>query len=260
MELGRSMGIVRPLPILWFEPSDLLTATGTTPIRAMIDNSSSPVDPNLIADVAAQVELREYPSLNKVSVSIVTHAPKAGVRAHSNEPQGPIEDGRGYVDLQPNSPLADSWYVLSLRQIPKGVRVAPWGSPTPIVGAYSARFHTGSHPVLTRTLFCDKLGMTRTILEFSENVSAADAATAVRVQQGSKVCKIAASGPIPAESMKWISLDCPTFDRGEAVQVGVQSLHSPTGAPVVTFSGEPVDREIGLTSLPEETGCKMWSQ
>ncbi len=274
--MPRTAGPTPPPPVVWLEPGDLLTSTGQTPIRAWLDNQGDPVPESLLAEVARELQLSAYPSLEPVSfdvlaqnvppVTIATNIPeKGGSRAgvpQSNDRERPGE--RAYVELRPKNPLAESWYVLALNKIPSGVRVAPWSAPSPPIGAYAVRFHTGSHPVLVRAVFCEKsAGNFRSVVEFSENVSVTSGGveSVISVEQpASKTkCAYAGAGPVPSASMRWIDQDCYGASKSDPWRLIVRpGLGSSTGSAVTTFGGATsVDESIDVAALPhDDSGCK----
>lgn len=282
-ELGQRVpstpGPSRPDPIVWLDPGDMLTSVGASPIRAWVDNDGSPVDPRLLDAIAANLELREYPSLAVVPattsiynpqeqpVSTESSASKDASVVGQGGARGSSQNERAYVQLAPSKALQLSWYVVSLRNIPNGVRLAPWSAPTPPSGAYAARFHTGSQPVLTRALFCQKGGeQWRSILEFSENIKVAGDSTVdalVEIDQpgSGKRCKYASAGPLANSSMRWLDMDCVGFSKSGSVRVAINpGLESAAGVPVRRFDGSTVSKqEIELSKLPEsEDGCRVW--
>lgn len=270
-ELGRqpSAGPRIPDPMLWLEPGDLLTSTGETPIRALLENGGRPVTPELLAELASQLELLEYPSLKVVPTSVTTYNPKPIVPTRDRAEKGatanapPRQETRAVVELKPKMQLAKSWYVLALKTVPKGVQLSPWSAAKPPAGAYAARFHTGSQPILTRVLFCEKSDSKfRTILEFSENVTSESGfESSVRIQQKGKTCVYASSGPASQASSKWIDEDCAGFSTSASVHIHLApDLQSSEKVPVQRFNGEQTaDLDIELTTLPKESdGCAVW--
>lgn len=277
-ELGREMpsaqGPTRPPPALWLQPTDLMTSTGETPIRILLDNSGAPVDSALLDTVAAAAELRTYPGLAPVSVTSKTFNPApittpADTPTKGGAPSAPTGSGTNqpaYVELTPTAALKDSWYVLSLKSIPAGVRTAPWSAPTPPVGAYAVRFHTGSHPVLSRVLLCRKApGVHRAVFEFSENVQATSVAVdlAARVEQpgAGKACAYANSGPLAASSMRWLDANCTGFAEAAPWRISLApGLTAPGGEPVRTFNGDvTLQQDVDWATLVDgDNGCKVW--
>jgi hypothetical protein len=275
-ELGQRMpsgpGPARPFPTLWLQPGDLVTSTGQTPIRAWLDNQGAPVEPSVLTTVASVLELREYPSLKIVPVSLTTYNPPVlttpadmpGKGSTTTAPRAREE--RAYVEVQPKSPLADSWYVLSLSSIPSGVRPAPWSAQSPPAGAYAVRFHTASQPVLSRVLLCKKAqGVHRAIFEFSENVVAStpNVGAVARVDQpaSGKTCTYANAGPVAASSMRWIDESCENFSESDPWRINLSAgLASPSGVPVGTFAGvRTVQQSVRIASLQDaDNGCKVW--
>ena len=279
-ELGRSMpgtpGPSRPQPVLWLEPGDLLTSTGPTPIRAWLDNQGDPVSEALLAEVANELQLSAYPSLEPIAFDVVTQnvtpvavAPNSANKQASDEqaraiPSTPSSGDRAYIEVQPKGSLASSWYIFSLKSIPTGVRVAPWSAPNPPVGGYAVRFHTGSQPVLVRALFCEKApGHHRAILEFSENLKASgDFETLVSVEQPATKtkCVHGTSGPVPAASMRWIDQDCHGASKSDPWRLSIRpGLESANGTPLRRFAGEmSVDELFDIAALPDgDHGCKV---
>lgn len=260
-----------PAPTLWLEPGDLLTSTGQTPIRALLENAGRPVPPELLSAVAAQLELRDYPGLNVIQSTFTVYNPPELVPTKDNPEKGatvstPLApETRAYVELKPKSALSESWYVLSLKTVPKGIQLAPWSAPNPPIGVYAARFHTGSQPVISRVLFCDKGGAkTRAIFEFSENVAPGTVGfdAAIRIQQQGNFCKYASSGPMPNASAKWIDQDCVGVSTASPLHVQLnRGLQSGLKVPVRTFKGdETLDVDIDPTALTKEggDGCVAW--
>ena len=271
-ELGRVMpshpGPTKPPPTLWLQPGDLVTSTGETPIRAWLDNQGAPVDPKLLSAIASVLELREYPSMKLVAVDKTEYNPPVVTTPSDNVPTTQAStDERAYVGLQPKAPLAKSWHVLSLSSVPTGVQLAPWSAPTPPVGAYAARFHVDSHPILTRVLICKKdQGVHRVVYEFSENVQSPsgtkiDALAKVNQPSTGKDCNLVDSGPTPASSMRWIDQSCDNFVETAPWGINLMpGLVSPAGMPLRTFDGATaVQRTLDLTALPDvDNGCKAW--
>jgi hypothetical protein len=267
-------GPARPPPTLWLQPGDLMTAIGDTPVRAWLDNLGSPVDANVLSAVAFALELREYPSMKLVAVDKIEYNPPVittpiddPMKSTTGPPAPGSSDERAYVELRPKAPLAKSWHVLSLSSVPSGLRLAPWSAPTPPAGAYAARFHLESQPVLSRMLICKKdAGFHRVVFEFSENVqpvAGTKIEALVKVTQPStgRTCTVVGSGPIPASSMRWVDQSCENFAETATWTINLlPGLVSPVGRAVTTFDGATaVQRTLDLTALPDvDNTCKAW--
>src|SRR5690606_15076868 len=113
-------------PTLWLQPGDLMTSTGETAIRVIVESGGAPVDADLLGTIASVAQLRSFPDLATVPVTITTHIPELYKAPADNptkeagaSPRAPFDpNDRAYVELQPKSKLPDSWYVLSLSTVP----------------------------------------------------------------------------------------------------------------------------------------------
>lgn len=274
---SRAAGPGWPKPILWMEPGDLLTSVRGTPIRAWIDNGGTPIDGSILDAVAANIELREYPSLSLINARVSIYNPRpllSPIESSQKKGVDRVEvsnggrgDDRAYVELAPEVELASSWHVLSLREIPAGIRLAPWTAPVPPVGRYAARFHPDSQPVPVRGILCEKSkGVWRGIVEFSENVKVVGGGvldSIVKIDQVSTggYCQTASEGPLAEKSARWIEQDCREFSKTEPVRVTIGvGLESIAGVPVRRFDGKfPLQQDVDISRLVEsEDGCREW--
>lgn len=226
---------------------------------------------------AANIELREYPSLSLINARVSIYNPKPlSVPTESSIKKGVDRaevsgggrgDERAYVELIPGVELGSSWYVLLLREIPAGVRLAPWSAPLPPVGRYATRFHPDSQPVPVRGVICEKSkDVWRGIVEFSENVkvvegSAVDSVVKIEQVSTGRHCQLASMGPLVEKSVRWIEQDCLNFSRTEPLHVTIGvGLESVTGVPVRRFDGKlPLQQDVDVSRLVEsEDGCREW--
>jgi len=201
-----------------------VTAHGTKPLRIHVLGA----DAAQLAAVAAELELRTYPALELVGAD--------------------VQSGATTLELMPKAPLVDGWYILGLKRLPPKVDTA--FSDTPMAPPKS-RFHTASHPIPTRAIFCNK-GMSpvdRVYVWFSEPVTnATDTVTVEEIATGKKCVAYDASGagPYYYES----GLDCAGFS-GTAVRVTIKpGITSASGVAVTTLGNETtIARTFDLPAL-----------
>jgi hypothetical protein len=243
-------------PLLGLAPNDLMTGGYESPLIAMIQHEDErPIEEGVLASVAAQLELHELAGLKRVEAEVVLDL-----------------DGRmGRVQLHPKVPLHDTWYVMSLRRHPGGVRFAGWPARSPPTGVHAVRFRIGSEPILRAVRFCENdAEPSRVGIVLSENARTTTHAsidTIVGVEQPSTkaTCRFSASEPEP-DAMVRIQHTCTGFDRSDALRriylrPGLVNL---SGAPVHGFGGGDVDLIVDLSKLPpsykgDDPGCKLWT-
>ena len=259
-------------PVLSFEPPDLSTSTGQTPIRAFIANNGRPVDSAVLAELVAAVELRRAPEMAVVPVKAeIVRNPEPNA-VHKDGPLNgqplpnamPAELDRTIVELQPLTPLTDSWHVVSLSRRPSGLQLGGVSSSPPVSGVYSVRFHTGTSPTLSQVLFCPKSdGSVKATFYFSENVSGSvKFDDAIGLRQTGASCSVTESGPDPSR-VWWIEQTCKGLDSNAELHVFANSgIKSRGGQPLRAFAGQDmVEAGARLSELPEgEPGCKVWRQ
>lgn len=263
-----------------FAPGDLTSSTGATPIKVFVEKGGQAVDAETLDRLADQIDLRTYPELEPVDaeVTVVESARPGRPAARGGDDKGddkdaasePVRDnpGRAALVVRPSRPLAERWYVVSIAAMPEGARPVAWTGVTEThLGAFAARFHPGSQPVLRDVRLCAKAQgrAARVVATFSEGlrVDAARAAGLVRVRDGAtgEACALVppprADVPQPA-----LELDCPaSVLESRAIDFGLSAgLASMTGAPVSSIEargrGVELNDALDFGDVEEVSGCR----
>jgi hypothetical protein len=124
-----------------FEPWDMMTAVGESPLRVLVAGSSvMPLPEDQLERLRAAVSLRTWPELAEVPAKVrIEHA-------RTSRPGTSV----ARLVLDPNTPLSDRWYALYVEQSPEGFALArdPSNAFRASSGAHLSRFRVGSEPVL----------------------------------------------------------------------------------------------------------------
>lgn len=247
--------------LLSMVPGDMTSSVGETPLRV---NVGAVATAELLAKLATAIELRTYPDLSPVRFNVVT------VPGH--EPEEPSPEGvanpsaeallrqHSYLQIVPTSPLRNSWYVLSLKEVPKGLRPVVGAGSVDIRGsAYAVRFHPGSAPTLTRVLLCQKSQKRgKVVFEMSENLHVDPGvirATFGASRVGGHSCIYHGSGPASDSLVRWVELVCDEAFENSRWEIGFNG----GVVPLKTWSGDDtLQREVDYAALPEAAGCRTF--
>lgn len=261
---------------LSFAPGDMSSSAAGGPITLFVDAGSRAADADLLEKVAEQLELRTYPELEPVDfeVRIVPAAPasrpvRSGGDKRSNAVE-PLRDnpGRASIVLLPRRPLESRWHVVSLAQLPAGTRPVAWnGVEAPALGAFAARFHPGSAPVLREVRLCEKQGgrAARLVASFSEGLriepSRAEKLTRALETKSGEACQVVA--PAVADvPQSMIEIDCPaSVLQSGRVELSLSAgLVSMSGAPLSSIEarGRAADfaDALDFSEVEAEGGCR----
>jgi hypothetical protein len=261
---------------LAFAPGDLTSSTFDTPITLFAEGGGQPVDEALLQEIASQIDLRTYPELTPVDVDVhvvPSARPVRPVRSGNDKssvasepPEG--DSVRARIVLTPRRPLADRWHVVSLAALPRGTRPVAWtGVVDAALGAFAARFHPGSAPVVRDVRLCEKQDgrVARVIATFSEGLRLDPA----RVEQlvdaqdtlTGELCKVVA--PVaPDVPQTTIEIDCPeSVLEGRSIDLGLSAaLMSMTGAPLTSIEARGravgVDGTLDFSEAVSLAGCR----
>jgi hypothetical protein len=261
--------------MLSFAPGDLSSSTSSTPITLFVDSGAQGADADLLEKLVEQIELRTYPELEPVDfdVRVMPAArPSRPVRSGDGKTSAatePLRDnpGRASIVLLPRRPLASRWHVVSLAALPAGTRPVAWnGVEAPALGAFAARFHPGSAPVLREVRLCEKQDgrAARVIAAFSEGlrVEPSRAAKLARAQEpgSGEACTVVT--PVAADvPQSMLEIDCPaSVLKSRNVDLGLDGLVSRRGAPLSSIEarGRAVDFNdtLDFSEADAASGCR----
>ena len=234
-------------PFVSLEPNDL-TSNAKPPIRAVLSAGHAPNTPQILSELATSLELRSLPDLQLIPADATI------ITAPATENQ--------FVELQLKAaPIADGWYVISLKSLPAGVLGSARSAPQPPIGVYASRFFVGQRPTLSQVTLCVEAPKLKAVFEFSEAVVIpSDVETFMRVEQGDRSCVYDRPAGIPP-AVQWFDLLCPGFTPGGLWRIRLNpGLKSRSGMDVTTFTGPgALDELVDTSKLPDlPGGCKGW--
>lgn len=256
-------------PVVFIQPAHLLSQTGETPLRVYLD-SSEPVRPEVLDELAAAIQLSERIGMTPVPFGVVKFNPSPYQAPLDNPVKGhvprspPRPSERAHVEIRPIAPLKAKWYVLSISKLPAGTRLPEPQSPAPLEGVACSVFHPSSSPVLARVTICKKAAnVFRAAFHFSENVdySSSSLSGFLSIEQpaGARTCTHLVSG---SGSSPRFELDCPGFSEVDPWRIVMKAGLTSTarGGMVTTSSGSASANSIvNLASLSDwQPGCKEW--
>jgi hypothetical protein len=233
-------GSPKPQPVIWFEPTDMTTALGPSPLKVGLDRLGLNVDTKDIGTLAQEVSLATWPELALVA-STNALVPFAA------DPNG---GKRAYVQLNPTATLPDRWYVLRVAKLPAGFQTPPFSVHHQLAdGSLGARFRPGSDPRVWGISFCEKPGAIYAInVFFSERVIAPAGATAsLEVRQGGNKLQLAVGQEPPSFGLEAIHLSTEKLDPAATLEFAV--------LPGITSvdGGTPLKDQTAKTSFSYQT-------
>ncbi len=259
-----------------FAPGDLTSATSETPITIFVENGTQAVDDALLEKIASQIELRTYPDLAAVDaeIHVIPSARQARPVRSGNDKSAAASEplrgnpGRASLLVRPLRPLAAQWHVVSLARLPEGTRPVAWtGVEGTALGAFAARFHPGSAPVVREVRLCEKQDgrAARVIATFSEGLRVDPSRAAKLVRAGDARSGEACTVVTPAAAdvpQTMLEIDCPaSVLKTGSIDLGLSTgLVSMSGAPLTSIEagGRPVDFHdaIDFSEAGDVAGCR----
>jgi len=246
-DLARAPDLASPvvvgsfLPHLRFEPPDLTSSIGTTPLRVVIDEQKGYkgvtrlLPPGGLATVASLVSLHTYPGDAVVPTTLQLK--------QAQEIEGELV-GETSITLVPAQPLSPQWYALvvspAVAQLVfvDPIMMTPWAKKLPD-GRLIARFHPSVQPVVRVVqvgMKTAKVGIT-----FSERVvSTKKLEDQFTITQGGKpLCQ--PGYPVEGSYLTYV-YSCPTLDPSLLLTVtiadGIYS-NTPAQVPLSEVKGGP---------------------
>lgn len=262
---------------LSFAPGDLSSDVGATPLTVFAEKAGQAVDDEVLEKLAAELELRTYPEMEPVEVEIdivssvpEDHlSPREGRKGRFAPSEAPRDHaGRASLVVRPLRPLSSRWYVLSLATLPAGAEAVAWtGATDTLLGAFAARFHPGSQPVLREVRLCEKQqgAAARVVATFSEGmrIDPADAAKLARAAEGQsgEACTVVtpAARGLP---QTMVEIDCPaSVLKTGSIELGLEeALTSMSGAPLSSIEARGraagFQDTIDFSEASEVSGCR----
>jgi len=145
-----------PLPKVWLEPADLVTRVDEKALQIVVIDPMPPLDPSLLDAVREVIRLTDAQSSPIRFRTLIRQDERFG------------EYG-SIIQVIPDEPLKEGWYVLSLARIPEGIAEPPAQNyPRSEDGAISVRFRTDSWPILRGVTVASDEKLGKVILGFSE--------------------------------------------------------------------------------------------
>ena len=241
-------GLPTILSVITLEPGDLLSSTGETPIRAVVNFVTLDVDDKILQDVAASLVLTELDSKKAVPFSTQVFKPTDG------------NTKRVFVVVTPVQPIAAVWHVLSLTNLPPKFKFGGVPASDPTIGKYAVRFNPASRPTLTAIVKCDKgASVSSVIVSFSENIQSAKSTgeSLVSLDQPStgKQCDLIPAGP---KGSSGISFSCNGFAASPWQFKLKPGLLGASGAGATTLDGKPsLTMDVDWEKIPVlGNGCQ----
>lgn len=163
---------------LWVEPVDKSTGVDLSAIRVRLSGSSALNDTRDV-DFTRLVKLIDLETKEAIpfNLNIETNV--------ENEDADPWRTTLIYVDVLPQEPLDDAWYAL---QVSKSAKWEAQGGHTSDDAYIYYRFTTKTQPSLRSIMACQKEQDVKVILDYSEEVLAADGSLEV-LTAGSRACE-----------------------------------------------------------------------
>jgi hypothetical protein len=211
----------RPQPEVHFQPLDLTSDTGDTPLRVEIETFGVPFAKSAIDDVVGQVGLATYPEMQPVSFDTKV----VDETGDSYGPNGGERRKRIFIDVTPQGRLADRWYSLTLARIPTTVKMPKHSMHHAIAGGgVGARFSRGSDPTISSVRVCQKEGGRQAVLvDFSERISTEPVVLGQLRLMGASNCKLENSG---ASSTETVAYTCAQLGGAQDVTVEADGLRA----------------------------------
>jgi len=263
-DLARAPDLAGPvkgswLPHLRFEPPDLTSSIGTTPLRVVIDENKGVgklLAPGGLATVASLVSLHTYPGDAVVPTTLQLK------QAQNIQGEGELV-GETAITLVPAKPLSPQWYALVVSPAAAQLvffpdPVAPWAKKLPD-GRLIVRFHPSVQPVVSVVQVCEaRLGVGITFSErvvFTKKLEDQFEIT----QGGKQLCQ----PDYPAEnSYTGYVWQCPTLDPSLPLTVTIADgivSNTPAHVPLSEVKGGPPQPIQFVPDQHPGIGCWTWT-
>jgi hypothetical protein len=251
---GRTL--VTDLPKLRLEPADLLSSTGSTPVRAVIKEDKAfgrVLKQGDLNTLASLISLQTYPEGTAVNTTIRLEA------AQNVQTEGDLV-GETAITFAPVIPLTSTWHALvvspaagKLVSLPE----EPLAKSTE-EGRVIARFHPASQPTVRMVQVCKSspigIGIT-----FSENVSLEKTPeeTFTLTQDGMAACSL------QREYSSTYVMTCPGLDFQKPLSLEIAGLvtsTTPDKVPLTEVIG-PNNKPIQFVpeKLVQHANCYEWT-
>lgn len=240
-------------PVVWFEPTDFSTDTGTSTPKLGIQTTANAIDSAMLDLITKKVSLVLWPELTAVDASAVLE----------DVPPSDHETKRYYVVLQTANALENRWHLIKLELLPSGVSFQPAARSVALPdGSQGSRFNPGSELNLQDVRFCEKEGgVHRVLFRFSENcvIDESYNGTLVQIAQEAILDCAADEVPTAAHPGREIGYVCKGFDKAKSVSLTFdKQIQSAKGESVknLSWTGNTAQKDFASEQGREiEEGC-----
>jgi len=198
-----------PDPQVYFEPVDMSSAVGSSPLQISIHvNQGGKLSDKALAGVASEVALVTWPEMAAIESTKRTRRMAEGLAIAA------------FVTVVPVKPLSDRWYALKLTKLPAGVAWPSFAAHKQMDGGVViSRFRPGSDPQVASVQACDKEGYTRLVVDFSERITSEDARKITMSYAGEKATACGDWDAIARDGTMSLNRRCNSLDESAVLNV-----------------------------------------